>query len=252
MHAEDGWATASPGEVVLTPGVIHVWLARLDGSEAAGGPSSPGAWGEGLLSPEERERAGGMASVRLRRRFVQAHAALRVVLAGYLRVDPAAVVIETEPNGKPRLPDPSPLRFNLSHSGDVALIACAADHDVGVDVQRIDRRRDVDALADVFTPEERAELMALPPAARHDALFRAWAKKEACLKAVGAGLRVSTRAFTVGTGFDAVPRAVTGLAVEDGPLRVYSLSVGGDHAAAVAAAGEWGVRALRLARASAE
>src|SRR5215212_5287879 len=78
-------------------------------------------------------------------RWAAARAGLREVLAGYLDEEPASLRIRDE--DKPRLEPASPLRFNLSHSGDVAVVAVATEREVGVDVERIERDRDVARLA---------------------------------------------------------------------------------------------------------
>lgn len=90
--------------------------------------------------------------------------ALREVLARYLDEDPAGIELRRGAHGKPALADPSsPLRFNLSHSGDLALVAVTHGLEVGVDIQKIKPRRDI-------------------------AFYKAWARREAIVKCVGTGL----------------------------------------------------------------
>ena len=121
-----------------------------------------------------------------------AHGLVRAALATRLGIDPAAVAIEVPASGKPRLaaghggPD---VRFNLSHSGDLAVVALADGHEVGVDVEARDRRRDVDRLAPrVLGDDERAALDATPPGDRLRTFLDAWTRKEAILKAAGEGV----------------------------------------------------------------
>src|SRR5689334_24773529 len=76
----------------------------------------------------------------------EAGRAVREIVAAYLEASPDAIRIVTGEHGKPELADGT-LRFNLSHSGDLALVAVARERDVGVDVERIDARRDGLALA---------------------------------------------------------------------------------------------------------
>src|SRR3979409_2142049 len=68
--------------------------------------------------------------------------ALRDVLAAYLETSPEAIRIVDGAHGKPELAG-GELHFNLSHSGDVGLVAVAAEREVGGDVQRTDSRSDV-------------------------------------------------------------------------------------------------------------
>jgi 4'-phosphopantetheinyl transferase len=112
------------------------------------------------------------------------------VLARYLGFAPSSLVLERTPLGKPRLRGSS-LRFSLSHSGHVALVALARGHDVGVDVERI--RPDVDRWAmvgHVLTARERRQLEGVTPAQRAHAFLSMWTRKEALLKAAGVGLGI--------------------------------------------------------------
>jgi 4'-phosphopantetheinyl transferase len=116
-------------------------------------------------------------------RWTVARAALRSVLGEALDQAPAALTFATGPHGKPELPG-SPLRFNLSHSGDRALIALAHEVEVGVDVERTNRRST--AVERSLTEGERAGLP--DDADRHVELLRIWCRKEALAKAIGGGL----------------------------------------------------------------
>jgi 4'-phosphopantetheinyl transferase len=110
---------------------IHIWRARLDSTwPRAGG-----------LPPTERERAACLLPPNSRRRWVAARWALRSVLARYLDRHPAEIELCFGERGKPMLDDPgASLRFNLSHSAEVALIAVARGREVGIDVQRFGAR----------------------------------------------------------------------------------------------------------------
>jgi 4'-phosphopantetheinyl transferase len=133
---------------------------------------------EALLSADERERAARLAD---RARWVVARAALRTVLARELRAPPETLRFALGAHGKPELPG-AELRFNLSHSGDRALIAVAGA-EVGVDVERTARRSR--AVERTLTAGERA---ALTGPDRHVELLRIWCRKEALAKALGGGL----------------------------------------------------------------
>jgi 4'-phosphopantetheinyl transferase len=143
--------------------------------------------------------ATALTSAELRRaerqgpRWASARAGVRTTLAAYLGSDPAGLRLDE--TAKPRLEPRSPLRFNLSHAGDVALIAVATEREVGIDVEAIDRSRDVGRLARrMFTSAEQAAVAeaADPQLAYH----RHWVAKEAFSKATGRGL-ASMRSFEV-------------------------------------------------------
>jgi 4'-phosphopantetheinyl transferase len=166
---------------------VDVWLARLD---------QPPARAEALArscSPAERERAGRLLDPGHRRNRLLARGVLRGVLAEHLGADPARLEIARPPGGKPVLLGVSvPLYFSLSHSRDLALIAVSRHTEIGVDLEFIDRSIDVDVIGrQVLRPGEQATLALLRPRPRQVAFLRLWTAKEACLKAVGAGLGAS-------------------------------------------------------------
>src|SRR6202012_929405 len=112
-----------------------------------------------------------------------ARGALRALLGERLGVPPAAVALGTGAHGKTEVPG-ARLRFNLSHSGELAVIALAEGFEVGVDVERLDRRSR--AVERTLTAGEREALAG--GADPHAALLRGGGRKEALAKAIGGGL----------------------------------------------------------------
>ncbi|MER7848012.1 4'-phosphopantetheinyl transferase superfamily protein [Kitasatospora sp. NPDC096077] len=82
------------------------------------------------------------------------------------------------------MPNAPGLHFNLSHSGELALLA-VAPRPVGVDVELVRSGRDVDRLSRRFFPAPERELVAR---GGRPAFARLWTRKEACVKAVGGRL----------------------------------------------------------------
>lgn len=153
----------------------------------------------GELAPDEIDRAKELAGAQARRRFVVARGTLRVLLGDLLGAPPRSIPIETGPGGKPRLARTErQLHFNVSHSGDLALICIADGFEVGVDIERL--RLVPDALAIArrrFTPAE-ARFVEEGDASDVDRRFLlCWTRKEALAKATGAGLSFNLRSFTV-------------------------------------------------------
>jgi 4'-phosphopantetheinyl transferase len=119
------------------------------------------------------------------------------VLATYTGTPAHALRFERARHGKPYLVGHS-IRFNLSHSGDLALIAVARDREVGVDVEAIRPERDVVGIArHFFAPGESEALSAEPPRRRAAAFYRCWTRKEAYMKACGLGLALRPDSFDV-------------------------------------------------------
>ena len=160
------------------PGQVHVWSARV-------GAPQPAL--EDLLPADELERLDRL--VRARPLVALSLVLRRSVLGSYTGEEPSRLRFEEGPHGKPVLSGSPPLRFNVSHSGDVAVLAVARDRDLGVDVERVRPQLDWPRLARrVLAEGERAELDSMPEGSRRDAFFRLWTCKEAWAKASGRGL----------------------------------------------------------------
>ncbi|HXK09640.1 MAG TPA: 4'-phosphopantetheinyl transferase superfamily protein [Vicinamibacteria bacterium] len=174
----------------LAPDEVHVWCADLDVlSEATF---------DLALSPDERARGERFRFARDRRRFSISRGLLRHLLGRYAHVPPAALRFGYGHRGKPFLPGDDGLRFNVSHSGGLALLAFARDRELGVDVER---ERSVPEACDIarryFSRREETALVSLPEGERTKAFFRCWTRKEAVVKAQGDGLAQPLDAFDV-------------------------------------------------------
>jgi 4'-phosphopantetheinyl transferase len=122
---------------------------------------------------------------------VAGRAALRLILAQYLKSDPAELDFAFGRFGKPRLTDllRSTISFNLAHSGGMALYAIAQQREVGIDLEQIRPGLEADEVIRAFlTCREQAELYTLPQAQQSAAFFRCWTRKEALVKARGEGV----------------------------------------------------------------
>jgi 4'-phosphopantetheinyl transferase len=112
------------------------------------------------------------------------------VLARYLLEDPRALSITAGTSGKPRLEgaDPS-IQFNISHAGDLALIAVARGLRVGIDVESVREVSDREAILDgFFSEQETAWLRSCRRKEQTRAFFILWTRREAAAKALGIGL----------------------------------------------------------------
>jgi 4'-phosphopantetheinyl transferase len=193
---------------------VHVWGFSLDGSVAV--LKRCRAW----LSEEERGRAARLIRQEDQIRYSLAHGGLRAVLARYTGLDPAALRFQAGGTGKPALLDQQgnqhELRFNLSHSRGRMLIAVTQGQDVGVDLEEMRDKVDVDKLAERFySPFEYQEIMDRSGLARVQQFYRYWVAKEAVLKGQGVGILSlrSCEVFTTGdaTGSQVCPSDGAGL-----------------------------------------
>lgn len=152
-----------------------------------------------ILTSDERARASRFRMEKQRLRYLNAHVALRELLAEHLGITPAEVPIAAAMDGKPFLLEHA-LHFNLTHSGDYAAIA-VSHYPVGVDIELF--RPDIaweQIVARRFTERERDWTTSV------ERFFQLWVKKEAVLKADGRGLQA-------GLGTFECPFAASGTAV---------------------------------------
>lgn len=160
---------------------VHVWTAAVPHHD-------PSALVQ-LLGDDERLRARRFVRDADRDRYVAAHALVRSVLAGYLRMHPTYLRFGAGRYGKPFLATANEgLRFSLTHAGDIVACAVAPDR-VGIDVEAVSELRDWQSIARrFFTPAERSTLQAAAEPDARRLFFKMWTCKEAVLKAIGTGL----------------------------------------------------------------
>lgn len=178
----------------LAPDEVRVIAAGLDPGAARLHALSE------LLATDERARAERFVFELHRRRFSAARGLLREVLGALLGVAPASLRFQYGPHGKPRLAG-SWLSFNVSHSGERALVAIARERELGVDIEAVRGDVEHEAIARrFFAPGEQRALASLPEHARARAFFEVWTRKEAYVKLLGGGLAEGLQGFEVGLG----------------------------------------------------
>jgi 4'-phosphopantetheinyl transferase len=210
-----------PATVRAAAGVVDVWRADL-------GRVENGL--EELLCAEERARAARILGERERILWARSRGVLRALLGRYLDRDPRELRFVLGPYGKPALVSEGPtrpgptedLRFNLSHSGGLALYAVTVGREVGVDVEVPCRRVDEVAVAARVLGREQARRLASieDPVTRAQEFTRAWVAHEAAVKCPGLGLATppadTQRDDLWSTQLDVGPRASAAVTVEGG------------------------------------
>jgi 4'-phosphopantetheinyl transferase len=191
--APDGHARLS-----LAADEVQVWYAFADQC------SAPELQREylSLLSPEELQRHARFAFDHLKAEYLLTRALCRIMLSHYAAVDPAAWTFGSNSHGRPHLLGPAAglgLGFNLSNTRSLVALAVARDtHELGVDVEALDRRpAPIEIAHRYFSPAERAGLLALQGAAQHQRFFELWTLKEAYIKARGLGLSIPLDTFSM-------------------------------------------------------
>ncbi|EHS52910.1 phosphopantetheine-protein transferase [Rhizobium sp. PDO1-076] len=161
-------------------------------------PASEDAVSGTCLSQDELERAQRFVKPRDTRRYMAGRAGLRSILGDYLSIAPKDVRFSYTEFGKPYLDTTGerPLEFNLSHSADQALLAVSRHFTLGVDVEEIKPIAE-DVAGHFFSAAECTELRAYPTHEHMAAFYRCWTRKEAFVKAHGAGLSLALDCFDV-------------------------------------------------------
>ncbi|MFD2271969.1 4'-phosphopantetheinyl transferase family protein [Undibacterium arcticum] len=112
---------------------------------------------------------------------------LRRAVGSVTGLAPDAISIVERPGNSPQLnlagyAGPSPY-CSLSHSGNWIACAVSLDATLGLDIERIDPARDIDAMSEIaFDASERAWLGRQPDAERRAAFHHLWSLKEAHYK----------------------------------------------------------------------
>lgn len=218
----------------LTDDVVDVWLVRL-------APPPPAMLA--TLSPAELAAASRFAHRPSHDSYVVTRGVLRQLLGRYLGEAPAAVRITSEARGKPVVA--GALGFNVSHSGEFALLGFARDCDVGVDIEAVRAAPDWLAIARRFFAADEAQALATTPdAEREAAFFRCWTRKEAFVKATGLGLSAPLGSFSV--SLDATAPRFIRLPPTEEHWSLHDIAVPKGYAAALVHRGQG--RSLRLHR----
>jgi 4'-phosphopantetheinyl transferase len=233
IHRWDGLA-GEPAVPNIPAGVARVWHWPLDVSALDVRDLRK------VLSPDERERAERYRFDQHRNEFILTRAVLRMVLASYTAQSPENLSFDYSAQGKPALSNgPSDLRFNVSHTEGLAVLALVREREIGVDAEKIRPQPDAQKLAKrFFSLLEQRFLERLSGDELQRAFFRCWTRKEAYIKAKGEGLSIPLHAFDVSLEDDQ-PAALVGTRpdpTEAGRWTLYNLSLGQGYSAALAAA----------------
>lgn len=208
-------------------------------------PPGPADSVAAALDPVETARAAAFARAADRDRYATACWLVRTLVGRATGVDPAAVAIDRTcrhcgaGHGRPRVA--APLAVSVTHAGDRVGVALArgctpvdgSDDDgagVGLDVTAPGERATLARLARAFlAPSERAW------AVSDDDRARAWAAKEAVLKAAGVGFRVEPDTVELAPAPDGALRLVAWpLAVAPDAVHLVALAPGARHTGTLA------------------
>ena len=129
--------------------------------------------------------------------------ALRLLSSEYLNIKPEDISFKYGEYGKPDYDFETNLKFNVSHSGQVAIIGFVLNDDIGVDVEEIKTDFDVlDIVSNYFSKTEIKSLKKLPKENHTKGFYRCWTRKESFIKAKANGLSFPLDSFSVSIDSD--------------------------------------------------
>lgn len=183
--------------MVISNNEIHLWFFNDDDETNSFDLLQCRA----LLTIEECSKVDRFKFTRNKQQYLMTRAMLRSVLSFYDgNIRPEEWQFNINEHGKPYICNSSlaiPLKFNISHTEKMIVLAIVLDQEIGVDVEYFPRMNDVLEIAKgFFSTLEVEQLFALPPEQQKARFFDLWTLKEAYVKARGTGLSVQFNSFS--------------------------------------------------------
>lgn len=179
------WIDKFPGGL-LENDQIHIWQASLDYNKSKFNLLI------GSLSEDEIERSNRFYFEKDRMQFIVRRGILKQIISKYLEINPKNLLFEYNPFGKPFLVTNSlknNIKFNMSHSKNMALYCISSQKDVGIDIEFTQKKVEFHLIIErFFSHNEKAFIQKITTNKRKEAFFKIWTRKEAILKAIGKGI----------------------------------------------------------------
>lgn len=148
-----------------------------------------------ILSSQEREQEKKMVNEVFKKKYIVRRGLLRFVLARFINIQPTEVDYYYNQYGKPYLKNKmqdKDIYFNISHSDDCFIIGISQCVEIGVDIEKKNKIKDIQALTNiVFSNNEKRIFSSLKePDSIEKMFYHVWTVKEAVSKALGIGLSI--------------------------------------------------------------
>ncbi len=150
-----------------------------------------------LMNNKERHRYHRFHFEKDRHRHLVTRALIKTSLSQYQpHIPPQAWQFNHNDFGKPSISTPIPqsIEFNISHSKEFIVIAIAQGSAIGVDIECITQRNNIEGLIDrCFNTDEKTYILANDQAYLQERFFQLWTLKESYIKAYGKGLSINLK-----------------------------------------------------------
>jgi 4'-phosphopantetheinyl transferase len=163
---------------------------------------------QNILIQDEQLKAARFLHAKDRASFLTRRTALRILLSRYTNVSPSEIEFMSGENKKPELKS-NKICFNVSHSGELALIAVSYSP-IGVDLERVVTGFNYsDVLKYSFTEREIDHIE--QDSDSRKLFFRLWTRKEALTKASSKGLDDDLKEIPCLDGWHSIDENLIGL-----------------------------------------
>lgn len=182
-----------------------------------------------ILSPIEVQRAERYLQLKDRNRFIISRSLLKYVLAKETGLDISKIQFEKSSSHKPYLPSDLLVFFNVSHTGNYAVIA-VGDCEMGVDLEFIDNQFDfTEIIPNVFNDSE----IHLIRTSKDPIIsfYKLWTRKEAIVKSIGKGIDDD---FIIIPATDGLHKVSSLLMNGYSSINVFSFNLNADYVGALA------------------
>ena len=180
----------------LGPAQADVWVAFVDEAfdAVAHRPELD------VMSSVEWEKLSRFVLNKDRRRYRVTRLLVRHVLSRYAPIPPHEWTFGSTDFGRPLITNDGAaarsIRFNISHSDKVVMIAVTRELEVGIDVEDLDRDVPLDVASSLFAASEVSQLSAMPHGSKLRRFLDIWTLKESYIKAHGKGLSLPLDQFS--------------------------------------------------------
>ncbi len=183
--------------LLLEENKVHVWVIKKDSI------TKFLEYYRDLLSIDEKKKSKTFRFYKDRNTYILARGALRLLLSKYLKIHPKNIIFNYCAFGKPKIKYDCTMKFNVSHSGEMIVIAFCNDYDIGIDVEYIKKDFNVlEIVNNYFSKQEISALHKIPKNQQTEAFFRGWTRKEAFIKAKSQGLSFPLDSFSISMDSD--------------------------------------------------
>ncbi len=170
----------------LSYGHVDIWFFSLLSSKTAKQKFAS------IFSADETKRLGEIKLSIVANEFIGSRGCLREILSKYLPLNPSELVFEYGSRKKPFLAlkqNSEQIKFNLSHSSDMAVLAVTKGMQIGVAIELLRKLDGAEKISSrFFAPSETFYLKSFKGKELECEFFKLWTAKESILKAHGGGI----------------------------------------------------------------